>query len=71
MKLKEKIKDTTTGKVKKKYYEAQTPYQRLLEHPKISQETKDMLKLIYKDLNPIKLKQQIEVKINRLKKTLK
>jgi hypothetical protein len=71
MKLKEKIKDTQTGRTKKKYDKAKTPYQRLLDHPKVSKETKDMLKLIYKDLNPIKLRRQIKVKIDRLKRTLK
>jgi len=71
MKLKEKIKDTQTGRTKKKYDKARTPYQRLLDHPKVSQETKDMLKQIYKDLNPIKLRRQIRVKIDRLKRTLK
>jgi hypothetical protein len=71
MKLKEKIKDTQTGRTKKKYYEAKTPYQRLIEHPDISEKQKDMLKSIYKSLNPIKLRQQIKDKINRLKRTLK
>ena len=70
MKLKEKTKNTQTGRTKKKYDEAKTPYQRLLLHDKVSQETKDMLKQIYKDLNPIKLIRQIKVKINRLKRTL-
>ena len=71
MKLKEKIKDTKTGKVKKKYYEAKTPYRRLLEHTKISQEKKDMLQSIYKKLNPFKLKVEIKVKLAELRRTLK
>jgi len=71
MKLKEKIKDTQTGRTKKKYYEAKTPYQRLIEHPDISEEKKDMLKSVYDCLNPIKLRQQIKRKINCLKRTLK
>lgn len=71
MKLQTKVKDTQTGKTKKKYDEAKTPYQRLLVHPKISQETKDMLKQTYDSLNPIKLRQQIKMKIDRLKRTLK
>lgn len=71
MKLKEKIKDTQTGKTKKKYYEAKTPYQRLVEHPDISEEQKDMLRSTYNGLNPAELKRQIKVKINRLKRTLK
>lgn len=71
MKLKEKIKDTKTGKTKKTYYEAKTPYRRLLDHPKISQETKTMLRSVYQDLNPFKLKSEIKVKLSELRSTLK
>lgn len=71
MKLKERIKDTGTGKTKKKYYEAKTPCQRLMEHPDISKEQKDMLRSVYETLNPIELKKQIKRKIGLLKKTLK
>jgi len=71
MKLREKIKDTQTGRTSKKYYEAKTPYQRLIDHPDVSVEQKDMLRSAYDSLNPVKLKQQIKVKINRLKRTLK
>lgn len=71
MKLKEKIKDTQTHKTRKTYYEAKTPYQRLLEHPKISKEKKDMLKSIYKTLNPIKLQGEIKRKLELLRRTLK
>lgn len=71
MKLKEKIKNVATGRSKKKYYEAKTPYQRLLEHPKVDPQTKDMLMSIYKQLNPVTLKAEIKRKIWLLKKTLK
>jgi hypothetical protein len=71
MKLKEKIKDTKTGKTKKKYYEAKTPYQRILEHKNINKETKKMLKAIYNELNPVKLKLEINQKLSELRKTLK
>lgn len=71
MKLKEKIKDTKTGKTKKKYYEAKTPYHRLLEHKKISKETKRILRDIYKDLNPVKLKVEIRQKLDELRRILK
>lgn len=71
MKLVERIKNQKTGKSKKVYEKAKTPYQRLLDHPKVVPETKDMLKQIYKDLNPIKLRKQIQVKIALLKRTLK
>ena len=71
MKLKEKIKDTTTGKTKKKYYQSKTPFRRLMEHPKTTSEQKDMLMLIYEGLNPIQLKKQINKKLELIKKTLK
>ncbi len=70
MKLEEKIKDLKTGKTKKKYYRAKTPYQRLLEHKDISPETKKMLLGIYKGLNPVKLKLEIEQKLVELRRTL-
>jgi len=71
MKRKEKTIDTQTGKVKKKYYEAKTPYRRLMEHPKTSQAQKDMLMSNYKTLNPVQLKRQINKKIELIKRTLK
>jgi hypothetical protein len=70
MKLKERIKDNETGKTTKKYFEAKTPYQRLIEHPKISQEQKDMLKSVYNNLNPIVLQKEIKRKLELLRKTL-
>lgn len=71
MKLIAKAKDPKTGKSKKAYDKARTPYQRVLDHPKVAQETKDMLKQVYKGLNPIKLRKQIKVKTDLLKRTLK
>jgi hypothetical protein len=71
MKIEHKVKDIKTGRTKKQYDRARTPYQRVLDHPKVSQETKDMLKQIYKDLNPVKLRRQIKAKIILLKRTLK
>ncbi|MFA6160019.1 MAG: hypothetical protein WC678_02935 [Parcubacteria group bacterium] len=70
MKLKEKIKDTQTKRTTQKYYEAKTPYQRLMEHPKISQEQKDMLKSVYEKINPIILQKEIKRKLELIKKTL-
>lgn len=71
MKLKEKIKDTGAKKTTKKYYEAKTPYQRLGEHEKISQEQKDMLKSVYESLNPVILQAEIKRKLELIKKTLR
>jgi hypothetical protein len=71
LKLKEKIRDTQTKKTSKKYFEAKTPYQRLMEHPKISNLQKVMLKSIYKKLNPIALQSEIGRKLELLRKTLR
>jgi hypothetical protein len=70
MKLREKIKNTQTGKTKKKYYEAKTPYQRLLES-RISNRKKTELETLYNSLDPIQLRQRIKVKVDHLKRTLK
>jgi hypothetical protein len=71
MKLKEKIRDTETKKTVKKYFEAKTPYQRLMEHPKISHEEKAVLKSTYEKLNPIALQAEIKRKLELLRRTLK
>lgn len=71
LKLKEKIRDTETKKTRKKYFEAKTPYQRLMEHPKISNLEKVMLKSTYKKLNPIALQCEIRRKLELLRKTLR
>ena len=71
MKLEEKTKDLTTNRTKKTYYKAKTPYRRLLEHPNISQEQKALLQSQYQQLNPVKLQQQINNKLEQLRKTLK
>lgn len=71
LKLKKKVKNLQTGKIKKQYYQAKTPYQRLLEHPKTTQEQRDMLRSVYKTLNPIKIREQINQKLEQIRNTLK
>lgn len=71
LKLKERIKDVVTGKSKKKYHKAKTPYQRLIEHPKVSVEIKEQLKAIYDKLDPIELQLKIKKKLELLKRTLR
>ena len=71
MKLKKKTKNLNTGRIKKIYYPAKTPYQRLLEHPKTTKQQKDMLRSIYKTLNPIILKQQINKKLEAIRRIVK
>ncbi len=71
MKLKKKVKNLETGKSKKTYYKAETPYRRLIKSKYISKEQKDLLRSIYKTLNPIKLKREIDRKIELIRKSLK
>ena len=71
LKLKEKIRNTETGKTRKKYFEARTPYQRLMNHPKISKEQKAVLFSVYQTLNPIKLQKEIKQKLELIRKTLR
>ncbi len=64
MKLKEKIRDK--GKIHRKYDVPKTPYQRVMESERISQETKDKLIKIYLSLNPAELKRGIDKKVHML-----
>jgi CRISPR/Cas system-associated protein endoribonuclease Cas2 len=64
MKLKEKTR--VDGKVKKVYDTAQTPYQRVLASPDVSEEAKQKLQEIYPTLNPVKLLDTIEKQLERL-----
>lgn len=62
---KEKINNSVC---KKKYDVAKTPYQRLMNHPKISQEKKKEMTALYLSLNPVKLKKAIDEKTKNIKK---
>src|SRR5262249_5123446 len=57
MKLREKKREGS--KVSKKYDQARTPYQRLLEVPQLSKEQKQSLRREYAKLNPAQLKREI------------
>lgn len=75
MKLVEKKR--VGSKVKKKYDQAKTPYQRVLESLYVSQESKEKLKQEYAKLNPVELKRKITklqnklIKLATLKKELR
>lgn len=58
--MKLKSKERHGARVSKKYHEARTPYQRLLDSSFIDQETKQQLRARYHTLNPAQLKRQIE-----------
>lgn len=63
------IEKTRIGpKIKKKYDEAQTPYQRILKSKSINKKVKAKLKTQYAKLNPAKLKRNITELQNRLTK---
>jgi len=48
------------------YEEAKTPYQRLIESDKISDETKDKLKKEYMRLNPAQLQRNLRKKLDKI-----
>ncbi len=50
------------------YFEAKTPYQRIVEQPTIPQATKDMLQSEYSTLNPMKLLADIQELLTRLRR---
>ena len=57
MKLKEKRQKD--GRIRRIYDQPKTPYQRVLEHPKIPEETKERLRKRYEELNPAELRRKI------------
>ena len=68
MKLKTK---TRIGAIYKRTYSLpQTPYQRLMESESVTEEQKKKLKNIYDSLNPFKLREEMQRKINQLHKEL-
>jgi hypothetical protein len=56
-------KERINGKVRKKYDEPKTPYQRLMECDKYPQELKDKLKAIKATLNPFELQAELQKKL--------
>lgn len=70
MKLEEKIR--VGSKVKKKYDQPKTPYQRVLESPQVekeNRENKEKLNQEYAKLNPAELRRQIttlQIKLRKL-----
>lgn len=54
------------GKIKKKYDEPRTPYERLMESEMVSAKQKQALKVTYERLNPAELKRQVDMKLGEL-----
>lgn len=69
MKLKQKIR--IGGKVKKIYDEPKTPYDRLINHPALTELQKESLKTRMSGLDPLRLGQGLERKLNLLFKLLR
>lgn len=65
---KEKINNSVC---RKKYDVAKTPYQRLMDHPKVSKEKKKELLTLYLSLNPVKLKRAIDEKTKKIQSLTK
>jgi hypothetical protein len=55
-------KQRNGAKVKKRYDQAKTPYQRVLDAPQVPDEVKNRLRQIYQTLNPAALLRQIEAR---------
>lgn len=64
MKLVNKTK--INSKYRRKYDKPKTPYQRVLEIPEITEETKTKLREIHSKLNPFTLKKEIENKLREI-----
>lgn len=64
MKLKEKIREG--GKIRRKYEEPRTPYQRMMESAQIKASAKKKLKQQYESMNVAELHRQVEKLRNRL-----
>lgn len=56
------------SKIKKVYDIAQTPYQRVLAHPKTPKETKETLTRLFETLDPFALRKEIDVLVHEIQK---
>ena len=69
--LKLKSKQRLGSKVKKKYYTAKTPYQRLLKSGVLTKKQEQQLQSYYETLNPMEIRRQIHRLQKKLNKTLR
>jgi hypothetical protein len=69
MRLKEKIR--VGSKIRRKYTEPKTPYERVLECTSIPEPRKEKLRAKHERLDPFKLKKAIETKLKRIHNILK
>jgi len=59
------------SKIKKVYDVAQTPYERVLAHPKIQETTKKTLMFLFESLDPFKLRKEIDDIVRKIQKLSK
>jgi hypothetical protein len=59
-------KERVAGKVRKRYDEAQTPYQRLLASKVLPEDKVESLRRRYEWLNPVRLRAEIEAELEKL-----
>jgi len=59
------------SKIQKKYDVARTPYERVLAHPKIPQETKETLTRLFETLDPFALRKEIDDLVGEIQKLSK
>lgn len=61
-------KDRDQAKIRKRYDQAKTPYQRLIDYGILPKDTLQDLETFYLDLNPLDLLRQLSASLNRLQK---
>lgn len=59
-------KERIKSKIIKRHDQPKTPLQRVLSSPHVSQETKQQLRNLYKQLNPFTLQKTVSTRINRI-----
>jgi len=64
--MKLQSKERIGGKVKRRYQQAKTPYQRLMESEQLPEGVEEELTAIYLSLNPAQLKREIDAKLEQL-----
>jgi len=66
-----KVVDTRSGKKRKTYFEAMTPYQRVMRSVIVDEAAKRLLESTYNNLNPVKLLAEVRSLLDRLARTLR
>jgi hypothetical protein len=59
-------KEKVGAKYVRKYEKAQTPYQRVLAHPAITEDVKEKLRMEHAKLNPLRMKREIDTLTDKL-----